>query len=129
MKMRSFAGFSVSLISLIALSACSGGSDPTGPQSGSGRIEAGLVGTWIDTSAVFPDTIIIAEDGIRVPFFSAVGTSFSAKDGLVKGGPDNDIFGEYLLSVDTLYYDEIFLETPNGVDKATASKYFRQKPR
>ena len=95
---------------------------PTGSQSTSGRIEAGLVGTWIDNSAVFPDTIIFAESKIQVPFFPAVGTQFSAKNGLVKGGPDNEVFGEYLLSGDTLYYDELLAEAPNGVNKAAASK-------
>jgi hypothetical protein len=112
--------------SLIALCACSGGSGPTGSPSASGRIEAGLAGTWIDNSPFFPDTMIFAENKIRVPFFSAVGTRFSARNGVVKGGPDDEVFGEYVLSGDTLYYDALLLEPPNGVNKATASKYFRQ---
>jgi hypothetical protein len=123
MKFHVFAAISASLI---AICACSDDSSPTGSPSASGRIEAGLVGTWIDSSSVFPDTIIFSENKIQVPFFSGLGTQFSAQNGVVKGGPDNEIFGEYLLSGDTLYYDELLNEAPNGVNKATASKYHRK---
>jgi hypothetical protein len=123
MKIHVFAAISVSLI---ALCACSDSSSPTGSQSASGRIEAGLMGTWIDNTSFFPDTIIFAENKIQVPFYSGLGTQFSAKNGLVKGGPDNEVFGEYLLSGDTLYYDALLLEEPDGVDKATASKYLKK---
>ncbi len=123
MKIQFFAAISVSLI---ALCACSDSSSPTGSQSTSGRIEAGLVGTWIDNAPFIPDTIIFAENKIKVPFFFGVGTEFSAKDGLVKGGPSSEIFGEYLLSGDTLYYDALLAEAPNGVNKATAAKYLKK---
>jgi hypothetical protein len=83
------------------------------------------LGTWIDSSSVFPDTILFSENEIQVPFFNGVGTQFSAKNGVVKGGPDDRVFGEYLLSGDTLYYDALLLATPNGVDKATAAIYLR----
>lgn len=111
---------------LIALCACSDSSGGTAPQSTSARIDAGLVGTWIDNSSTFPDTIIFAENKIKVPFFSAVGTQFSAKNGLVHGGPDNRLFGEYLLSGDTLYYDDLLLEAADGVNKSTASIYLKK---
>lgn len=123
MKMQIFAVISVSLI---ALCACSDGSGPTGSQSTSGRVEAGLMGTWIDDTSFFPDTIIFAENKIQVPFYSGLGSQFSAKNGLVKGGPDDEVFGEYLLSGDTLYYDALLLEAPDGVNKATASKYLKK---
>lgn len=122
MKLRILAAIT---FSMLGLSACSDDS-ATGSPSASGRIEAGLAGTWIDNSPFFPDTMSFAEDKIRVPFFSAVGTGFSARNGVVKGGPDDEVFGEYLLSGDTLYYDALLFEAPDGVDKATASKYLRQ---
>jgi hypothetical protein len=123
MKIQIFAAISVSLI---ALCACSDDSSPTGSQSASGRIQAGLVGTWIDNSSLSPDTIIFAENKIQVPYFSAVGTQFSAKNGQVKGGPDNNIFGEFLLSGDTLYYDALLGGAPDGVNKATADIYLKK---
>ena len=123
MKIGISAAFSASFI---ALCACSKDPNPTGSQSASGRIEAGLIGTWVDNTPFIPDTLIFAEDKIEVPFFSAVGSSFSAKNGLVKGEPDDKVYGEYLLSGDTLYYDVLFPDAPNGVDKATAAKYRRQ---
>ena len=123
MKIRILTGISASLI---ALCACSDGSGPTDPPSASGRIEAGLTGTWIDDSPFKPDTLIFAENKIRVPFFSGVGTGFSAKNGIVKGGPDDEVFGEYILSGDTLFYEALLLELPNGVNKTTASKYHKR---
>src|SRR4051794_4077877 len=85
-------------IAIFGMCACSDDSNPTASGSASGRIDAALVGTWVENPAAFagPDTLIFAENKIQVPFFSAVGTQFSAKDGLVKGGPSMSTYGEYI---------------------------------
>lgn len=123
-------GFTILLTAALgigALGACSNDSNPSNPPSGSGRIEAGLIGTWVEDppSASRPDTLIFAENKIRTPFLSAVGTGFTAKDGLVKGGLPLKAYGEYLRFGDTLYFDALLGDAPDGVDKQTADRYLK----
>jgi hypothetical protein len=114
-------------VAAFGICACSENSNPSnsGP---SGRIEAGLAGTWVENPPRFsrPDTLVFSESKIRTPFFSGTGTLFSAKDGLVKGGPDGVAYGEYLRFGDTLYFDALLGDAPNGVDTAAAGRYLRK---
>ena len=114
-----------SAMAVLFLLACSEDSNPANPDSG--RIEPGLVGTWVENPSRFsePETLLFTDAKIRTPFFSGVGTYFSAKDGLVKGGPDWNVYGEYLRFGDTLYFDALLGETPDGVDKTKAARYLK----
>jgi hypothetical protein len=126
MKIRLAAAFFAMTITLVA---CSDSSSPTSTESNSGRMEVGLLGTWIkDPPSVLPDSLYFAENKIEVPFFSGIGSAFTAKDGLVKCGPSLEIYGEYLRFGDTLYYDVLFGSAPNGVDKAKAKRYLKKVP-
>lgn len=114
------------------LSGCDDGSSSTtsGPtNSGNGRIEAALVGTWVENPWRYstPDTLIFTATRYRTQYLSGVGTQFTAKDGLVKGGPDNTTVGEYLRVDDTLYFDGLLGQAPNGVDPSTARRYEKSK--
>jgi hypothetical protein len=111
---------------LFGLSACSNDSNPSVSDS-SGRIDPGLLGTWVENPSAFsrPDTLIFAENKIRTPFFSAVGTQFTAKDGVVKGGPSMTAYGEYARFGDTLYFDALLGQAPDGVDKNTAERFLK----
>jgi hypothetical protein len=118
----------VSFTVAIFLGCDEGDGASTGPStnSGSGRIEAGLLGTWVRNPAPsMPDTLIFSETLYRTPYLSGVGTQFSAKDGLVKGGPDNRTVGEYIRVGDTLYFDGLLGAEPDGVDTSTARRYLK----
>ncbi len=130
MKIHGSTALSIALIGtcgICGMSGCSNDSNPTNPQTASGRIEAGLVGTWVENPAAHakPDTLIFADNKIRTPFFSAVGTQFTAKDGVVKGGPSMTAWGEYLRFGDTLYFDALLGQAPDGVDKSKADRYLK----
>jgi hypothetical protein len=126
MKIHLLSAFAIILLGLCACSDDATGSDSNN-QSGSGRIEAGMVGTWVENPSRFstPDTMVFSESKIRTRFFSAVGTQFSAKDGLVKGGPSMVTYGEYVRVGDTLYFDALLGEAPDGVDTTTAARYLK----
>ncbi len=93
-----------------------------------GRIETGLVGNWAKPSARFlSDTLIFTETKFRTPFLSGTGSLFSAKAGLVKGGPDMKTVGEYQLSGDSLWFDGLLGSEPNGIVRGESNLYLRVK--
>jgi len=108
--------------------------DPTssGSQalSASGRIEAALVGTWVENPVKFftADTLIFSDTRYRTPYLSGTGSLFTAKSGIVSGGPDNKTVGEYLRSDDTLWFDGLLGASPDGVSKTTSRRYVKKTP-
>jgi len=104
----------------------------TGSQglSASGRIEAALVGTWLENPKKFfnPETLIFSDARFKTPYLSGTGSLFTAKSGIVSGGPDSKIVGEYLRSDDTLWFDGLLGSSPDGVSKTTSRRYVKLAP-
>lgn len=106
-----------------ALVACD---DDSSTSSDGGRIDPALIGSWAKQGAsMFSDTLVFTEAKYQVPYCSGVGQSFWAQDGIVSHSSNKDVCGEYLIAKDTLYYESLLGETPDGVDKSTAGVYFR----
>lgn len=132
------------VLATVSLVGCSDESNPSGSSaatgdptatgssalSPSGRIEAGLIGTWVENPAKYStaDTLIFSDTKYRTPYLSGVGTMFTAKSGIVSGGPSNTVYGEYLRSDDTLWFDGLLGESANGVDKTKARRYLKKTP-
>lgn len=115
----------------LSLAACDSESMEVTPNccnDASSRIETGLVGNWAKTAARFStDTLIFTEAKFRTPFLSGTGSLFSAKDGLVKGGPDMATVGEYQRSGDSLWFDGLLGSAPDGIVRGETNLYLRVK--
>lgn len=113
----------VCALSFLAFAACDDDSS-TAPEGS--RIDPALVGSWAKPNAsMFRDTLVFTEAKYQTPYCSGVGQSFWAQGGIVRHSPNKDVCGEYLIAKDTLYYEALLGEAPNGVDKAKAGVYFR----
>ena len=113
------------LTTTLALLAACGGTDGG---SGSARIDPTVAGTWvkIKKSGSLSDTLIMTDSKYQTPYASGAGAKFWAADGVAEHGPDRIPCGEYVLSGDTLYFEGLLGDDPDGVvNKATVPAYLR----
>jgi len=114
--------------SLVLLQACD--DSGTGATAASSNVDAALIGRWISVSPSDPltmrDTANIATDRIQTPYFSAVGSSFTARDGHI--GYKGTYTEDYEVSGDTLWLEGVLsTESDAKVTRAFAMKFLRRK--
>lgn len=104
----------------LLLQACD---DSTGSSSSS-RIDPAIAGTWARIGGTrFSDTLIFLDARYQTPYGSGTGTHFSASGGVAKCGYPLEVCGEYKRSNDTLYFEALLGQAPDGVVPSITNAY------
>jgi len=114
--------------SLVLLQACD--DSGTAATAASSNVDAALIGRWISATPSTPltsrDTAYIATDRIQTPYFSAVGSTFTARDGHI--GYKGTYSEDYEVSGDTLWLEFVLSsESDAKVTRSSAMKYLRRQ--